>query len=213
MAVAEYAGKRRRTHAAFVLDGESPLHGDGVSGELLLGNEGLLQELVGPPRHVVPQLHQPPLELLHLLHVEALDVGVPVERLRPLHLLHGLLEGVALLLLGLDQVVQLHALVVELADGRLAAGLGRRGRGCDGRLRVRVAGEEAVDDGVDGGVAEGEDLAGGGEHDDPQLRATEDGDAWLEIQHNSQGTFRLVRAKLSWESIRSIIFFPDFAGG
>ena len=42
MAVAESAGKRRRTHVAFVLDGESPLHGDGVIGELLLGNEGLL---------------------------------------------------------------------------------------------------------------------------------------------------------------------------
>lgn len=37
----------------------------------------------------------------------------------------------------------------------------------------RVPGEEAVDDGLDVWVAEGEDFSGGGEDDDPDLHAAE----------------------------------------
>ncbi|CAL9049032.1 unnamed protein product [Musa banksii] len=178
MSVAEESGGKRRVHIDFVLDGEGPRHADVVpdDGELLLAGQGLLQHLVGPPRHAAPELRQPPLELLQLLHAEALHVGVPQEGpSRPLFL-HRLLQRVPLLLLRLDQVVQLHALAVELADVRLAAGLDRGRDGGDRRARARGADEEAVDHGVDGRVAEGEDLAGGGEHDDAELRPAEDGE-------------------------------------
>uniref|UniRef100_A0A0A9HZZ7 Uncharacterized protein n=1 Tax=Arundo donax TaxID=35708 RepID=A0A0A9HZZ7_ARUDO len=130
------------------------------------------QQLVGARRHGGLHAYQrgPEREQVVAPHVAHLRVdprhgGAPRRALLPRRLVRALLPR----LLGVQLRAQLAVLAVQLGD-RLVAGGGEAGS-C-----VRGGGEEAVDEGLNGGVAEGEGLAGGGEDDGSDLGAAQDGE-------------------------------------
>lgn len=125
-------------------------------------------ELVGAIGEGRPHVVQRAFDLLQLLRRQAIDVGVPDEACVAAFLaLLMLLQLLVALRLDLDLLDELLVLRVKLLKGGFQMFVGT-GRNMGGRI------PEAVDDGIDCGVAVGEGLAGRGESDDGDLRPTED---------------------------------------
>lgn len=131
---------------------------------------GVHHQLVDPSHHVLLELlHRPP-KLLQLAQPELLDGRLPpaLPPVRPPHLV----QRLPALPLRLQLVEDPRQYRVEVAQVRVPVGLDEPALARVGR-RPGVLGEEPVDNVLDLRVTEGEDLAGGGEDDDPYVDAAE----------------------------------------
>ena len=130
------------------------------------------QQLVGAGRHRGLHAYQRAPERDQVVVAHGAKVRIePRHRLTPRGPLlpDGLVGALLPHLLGVQLRTQLAILAVQLRDGVVA-------RGGEAGPRLRRGVEESVEDGLDGGVAKGEGLAGGGEDDGGDVGATEDGE-------------------------------------